>query len=42
MIVAKVIQFYIPAKFKLSVRWSAQPETGKVLEFPAEEMKESA
>jgi hypothetical protein len=41
-IVAKVIQFYIPEKFKLSVRWSAQAETGKVLQFPSEVMKKSA
>ena len=39
---AKVIPFYIPEKFKPSVKWSVQAETGKVLEFRAEVMKKSA
>jgi len=42
IVVAKVIPFYIPEKFKPSVKWSVQAETGKVLEFRAEVMKKSA
>ena len=34
MAMAKVIEFYIPARFHKAVKWVPQELRGKVLEFP--------
>jgi hypothetical protein len=39
---AKVIEFYIPARFKVPLKWRTETETGKIIEFPAETSKKSA
>jgi hypothetical protein len=31
---ANVIEFYIPVRFRKSVKWVPQPQRGRVLEFP--------
>jgi hypothetical protein len=31
---AKVIEFYIPARFRKVVKWVPQQQRGRVLEFP--------
>jgi hypothetical protein len=33
---ARIIEFYIPARFHKPVKWITPAERGKVLEFPAE------
>jgi len=38
---ARVIEFYIPDRFRKKVRWVPLEQRGKVLEFPAE-IKKSA
>ncbi len=38
---AKVIEFYIPSRFKPKVKWTPPQLRGKVLSFPVE-MKKSA
>jgi hypothetical protein len=30
---AKVIEFYVPARFRKGVKWAPQQERGRVLEF---------
>ena len=37
---AKVIEFYVPMKFRKTEKWVPRVQRGKVLEFPA--MKKSA
>lgn len=32
---AKVIKFYVPTAFRKPVKWTPQPEHGKVIEFYA-------
>jgi hypothetical protein len=32
-VMAKVIEFYVPQKFKNSRKWVPQPHLGKVIEF---------
>jgi hypothetical protein len=29
-----VIEFYVPVRFRKSVKWVPQPQRGRVLEFP--------
>jgi hypothetical protein len=41
MAMAKVIEFYIPDRFRKNVKWVPQERRGKVIEFPAE-VKKSA
>jgi hypothetical protein len=41
MIMAQVIEFYIPARFKAKVKWVPLEQRGKVLAFPAD-LKKSA
>jgi len=36
---AKVIEFYVPARFHRKVRWLPSEQRGKVIEFPAETRK---
>ena len=36
---ARIIEFYIPARFHNPVKWMPPAEPGKVLEFPAEVRK---
>jgi hypothetical protein len=36
---ARIIEFYIPARFHKPVKWMPLAERGKVLEFPAEVRK---
>ena len=36
---ARIIEFYIPARFHKPVKWIPPAERGKVLEFPAEVRK---
>ena len=36
---AKVIEFYIPARFRKVVKWVPQQQRGLVLEFPAEQKR---
>jgi hypothetical protein len=38
MVMAKIIEFYIPQRFQKNVKWVPQAERGKVLEFPFEGM----
>jgi hypothetical protein len=35
-VMARIIEFYIPARFHKPVKWITPAERGKVLEFPAE------
>jgi hypothetical protein len=37
--VAKVIEFYIPDRFRTSEKWIPPEQRGKVIEFPAPEKK---
>jgi hypothetical protein len=39
MVMARVIEFYIPASFHKKVKWVPPEQRGKVIEFPAEERK---
>jgi hypothetical protein len=39
MVMARVIEFYIPPRFRKPVKWVPSAERGKVLEFPAEIQK---
>ena len=32
---AKVIEFYVPARFRKVVKWVPQQQRGRVVEFPA-------
>ena len=32
---AKVIEFYVPARFRKAVKWVPQQQRGRVLEFAA-------
>jgi hypothetical protein len=41
MAMAKVIDFYIPERFRRKVRWVPPEQRGKMLEFPVE-VKKSA
>jgi hypothetical protein len=36
---ARIIEFYIPARFHKAMKWIPPTERGKVLEFPAEVRK---
>jgi len=36
---ARIIEFYIPARFHKAMKWMPPAERGKVLEFPAEVRK---
>jgi hypothetical protein len=36
---ARIIEFYIPARFLKATKWIPPTERGKVLEFPAEVRK---
>jgi hypothetical protein len=38
---ARVIEFYVPTRFRKKVSWVPLTERGKVIEFPAE-IKKSA
>ena len=42
MAMAKVIEFYIPEKYRQKVKWIPVEQRGKVLEFPAVITKKSA
>ena len=42
LVMAKIIQFYIPEGFKPPVRGDMQTEPGKVLKFRVEAVKKSA
>ena len=33
-VMAKAIEFYIPARFRKAVKWVPQQQRGRVLEFP--------
>jgi hypothetical protein len=39
MVMAKVIEFYIPDRFRKKVRWVPPAQRGKVIEFPVEVKK---
>lgn len=41
MIMAQVIEFYIPSRFKQKVKWVPVEQRGKILAFPAD-FKKSA
>ena len=41
MIMAQVIEFYIPSRFKQKVKWVPVEQRGKILAFPAD-LKKSA
>jgi len=41
MTVAKVIEFYLPNRFRKSVKWVSPEQCGKIIEF-ASEIKKSA
>jgi hypothetical protein len=36
---AKVIEFYVPVRFRRVVKWVPQQQRGRVLEFPAEQKR---
>lgn len=36
---AKVIEFYVPGRFRKKVKWVPQEQRGKLIEFPAEVRK---
>ena len=36
---AKVIEFYVPVRFRKVVKWVPQQQRGRVLEFPAEQKR---
>ena len=36
---AKVIEFYMPDRFRKVVKWVPQEQRGRVLEFPAQQKK---
>jgi hypothetical protein len=36
---AKVIQFYVPDRFRKAVKWVPRESRGKLLEFPSEVRK---
>jgi len=38
-VMARIIEFYIPARFHKPVKWVTPAERGKVLEFPTEVRK---
>ena len=42
VVVAKVIEFYIPNQFRSSGRWIPPEQPGKVIQFPIPEEKKSA
>jgi hypothetical protein len=41
MVMAKVIEFYIPDRYQKKVKWVPTEQRGKVIEFPSE-LKKSA
>jgi hypothetical protein len=41
VVVARVIEFYVPAKFHKKVKWVPPEQRGRMIEFPAE-IKKSA
>ncbi len=41
MVMAKVIEFYIPNNFRKSVKWVSPEQRGKIIEF-ASQIKKSA
>jgi hypothetical protein len=41
MVMAQVIEFYIPARFKQKVKWIPPEQRGKIISFPAD-LKKSA
>jgi len=42
VVMAKVIEFYIPAGYRVAPKWRTETETGKIIEFPAAATKKSA
>jgi len=38
---ARVIEFYIPARFKVNVKWIPPEQRGKIITFPTD-LKKSA
>jgi hypothetical protein len=41
MVMAQVIEFYIPARFKPKVKWAPVEQRGKIIAFPTD-LKKSA
>jgi hypothetical protein len=41
MVMAQVIEFYIPARFKQKVKWIPPEQRGKIIAFPTD-LKKSA
>ena len=41
MVMAQVIEFYIPTRFKAKVKWVPVEQRGKIIAFPAD-LKKSA
>jgi hypothetical protein len=41
MVMAQVIEFYIPARFKSKVKWVPVGQRGKIIAFPTD-LKKSA
>ena len=39
MVMAKIIEFYVPQNFKNSRKWVPEPQLAKVLEFPQPTVK---
>jgi len=37
IVMAKVIEFYVPKNFRKPLRTAAQPQLGKIIEFPTNE-----
>jgi len=38
-LMAQVIEYYVPDRFKKKVKWIPQEERGKLIDFPADEKK---
>jgi hypothetical protein len=42
VVVAKVIEFYIPVGFRKKFKWIPRAQRGKMIEFPADLRRKSA
>jgi hypothetical protein len=39
IVMAKVIEFYVPKNFRISLKWAPELQLGKVIEFHSREKK---
>jgi hypothetical protein len=38
-LMAQIIEYYVPDRFKKKVKWIPQEERGKIIDFPSDEKK---